>query len=286
MATLFGGSERPSGFDNAATSPISETAAVTRQRQKMLGGSSMSAMLGGSPTVHSHSQGLSHAHHTHHTQQVHHRQLDQHHQYHQQQRRNAGPQADPRKIQWGLGLIRDKCEGRGQSLSNFFVRNTEGDGLLNYSEYQVLLRKLNINVPGDLQMAIFQHLDQDGSGSVSLYEFLDDVQAKQRHSAAPAYAYHNNAYANPASEPATSGSNLTQHDLDWAEKTLIAKLESKRKSLRKTFLAIDNDRNGFVSFKEFESLLRQLNANLVRVALFKLITFTDSPIHTRNVLCV
>ena len=60
-----------------------------------------------------------------------------------------------------------------------------------------------------------------------------------------------------------SGNAVPLKEVEWAEKALVAKIEAKRKSMRKVFLAIDNDRDGRVSLAEFDTLLRQLNANLV-----------------------
>ena len=252
MAGLFGGSDRS---EPDAYSPNGETKAVARQRKKMLGGSAMSAMLSGSPS----------------TGQTHQRPRQPvSRPQHQQPRAPANPNAsEQRDIEWGIRLIKEKCEGKGQSLSNLFIRSTEGDGNIDFNDYGVLLRKLNINIPRSVQIAIFRALDVDGNGSISLYEFLGRSHNSTRHvSNSPSYAYQSGAYDNPATPQPLSqrtGDVVSQADIEWAEKMLISKIEAKRKSLRKTFLAIDNDRNGYVSFREFQDLLRLLNANFVRI---------------------
>ena len=284
MATLFGGGDETSPF-----SPLSETQAVERQRRKMLGGSAMSAMLsGGEPPprqqkhqVHGSYQPQSNQHqgsqfghdHDHHHHHHHHHQQQQRDRRHDQQQAIGGNRAtvNHHEVTRGIQMIKDKCEGRGQSLANFFVRNTEGDGALDYRDFQVLLRKLNVNLPAPLQDDIFRKLDVDGSGAISLYEFLNQTETRQRRAQKRAYAYSDGAYGQlgqqqqqSARPPVQASSDVSAQEIEWAEKALIRKIESKHRSMRKVFLAIDNDHNGMVSFDEFRTLLRQLNANLVR----------------------
>eukprot|EP01048_Picozoa_sp_COSAG05_P003430 COSAG05_NODE_157_length_15666_cov_29.830410_6_plen_288_part_00 len=82
-----------------------------------------------------------------------------------------------------------ECSSNIRALEVFFTVDTDGSGEVDEWEWEEALRKMRISLPHDMAKAVFETMDNDNGGTISIEEFMTQMrQAKKWRKAANAQA--------------------------------------------------------------------------------------------------